>query len=57
VLVDVQLLPNENTIIDFGTGTKIQEVDKNGTLLQQIAGTVNFGFMEKRATLYGPSTK
>ena len=51
------VFPNGNTIIDFGTGTKIQEVDENGTLLQQIAGTVNFGFMEKRATLYGPSTK
>jgi hypothetical protein len=57
VLGDVERLPNGNTIIDFGTGTKIQEFEKNGTLLQQISATVNFGFMEKRATLYGPSTK
>jgi arylsulfotransferase ASST len=57
VLGDVQRLPNGNTIVDFGTGTKIQEVDKSGTVLQQIAGSVSFGFFEKRATLYGPSTK
>jgi hypothetical protein len=48
---------NGNTIIDFGTGDYIHEVDANGTLLQQIKSQYPFGFMEKRATLYGPSTK
>jgi hypothetical protein len=57
VLGDVERLPNGNTIVDFGTGDTIQEVDKNGTLLQQIKTTVAFGFFEKRASLYGPSTK
>jgi len=57
VLGDVQRLPNGNTIVDFGTGDTIQEVDKSGTVLQQIKTTVAFGFFEKRASLYGNSTK
>ena len=48
---------NGNTIIDFGTGDKIHEVDANGTLLQEITSQYPFGFMEKRATLYGPPTR
>jgi hypothetical protein len=57
VLGDVQRLPNGNTIVDFGTGSRIQEVDKNGTVVLDISSGVAFGFFEKRATLYGPSTK
>jgi hypothetical protein len=48
---------NGNTIVDFGTGDTVQEVDSNGTLLQQISSQYPFGFMEKRATLYGPPTR
>jgi hypothetical protein len=48
---------NGNTIVDYGTGDKVEEVDPNGTLLQQISSQYPFGFMEKRATLYGPPTR
>jgi Arylsulfotransferase (ASST) len=54
VLGDAQRLPNGNTIIDFATKGTIQEVDKDGNLLQQISTKTNFGYLEKRATLYGP---
>ncbi len=57
VLGDVQRLPNGNTIVDFGTGDQIQEVTSSGTVVQTIKATVAFGFFEKRASLYGPSTK
>jgi hypothetical protein len=54
VLGDAQRLPNGNTLVDFATKATIQEVDKNGTLLQTITSKTNFGYIEKRATLYGP---
>ncbi len=54
VLGDAQRLPNGNTMVDFATKATIQEVDKNGNLLQQITTMKNFGYLEKRATLYGP---
>jgi hypothetical protein len=54
VLGDAQRLPNGNTMVDFATKATIQEVDKNGNLLQQITTRTNFGYIEKRATLYGP---
>src|SRR6185312_10471237 len=57
VLGDVQRLPNGNTIVDFGTGDQIQEVTSSGTVVQTIKSQVAFGFFEKRASLYGPSTK
>jgi hypothetical protein len=48
---------NGNTIVDFGTGNKVHEVDASGALLQEIKSQYPFGFMEKRATLYGPPTR
>jgi hypothetical protein len=48
---------NGNTMVDFGTGDKVHEVDSNGTLLQEIKSQYPFGFMEKRASLYGPPTR
>ena len=54
VLGDVQRLPNGNTIVDFSTKGTIQEVDANGKLLQEIKTATNFGYLQKRATLYGP---
>jgi hypothetical protein len=57
VLGDVERLPNGNTIVNFGTGNTIQEVTSSGTVVQQITSNSAFGFFEKRATLYGPSTK
>jgi hypothetical protein len=58
VLGDVQRLGNGNTIVDYATKGEIQEVDANGNVLQDLSlnGT-NFGYIEKRATLYGPSPR
>ena len=54
VLGDAQRLPNGNTMVDFSTRGSIQEVDANGNLLQEIKTAANFGYLQKRATLYGP---
>ncbi len=54
VLGDAQRLPNGNTMVDFSTKGTIQEVDASGNLLQEIKTTTNFGYLQKRATLYGP---
>ena len=54
VLGDAQRLPNGNTMVDFSTQGSIQEVDASGALLQEIKTTTNFGYIQKRATLYGP---
>jgi hypothetical protein len=54
VLGDVQRLPNGNTMIDYATKGVIEEVDSSGNLLQTISTQTNFGYIQKRATLYGP---
>jgi hypothetical protein len=54
VLGDAQRLPNGNTLVDFATKGTIEEVDPSGNVLQQIKSTTNFGYFQKRATLYGP---
>jgi len=57
VLGDVERMPNGNTIIDYATRGTIQEVDASGNVLLQIKSITNFGFFDKRASLYGPPTK
>jgi hypothetical protein len=54
VLGDAQRLPNGNTMVDFATKGTIQEVDAGGHLLQEIRMSTSFGYLQKRATLYGP---
>ncbi|HTB58667.1 MAG TPA: aryl-sulfate sulfotransferase [Polyangia bacterium] len=54
VLGDAQRLPNGNTMVDLSTKGTIEEVDANDNLLQEIQTATNFGYMQKRATLYGP---
>ncbi len=54
VLGDAQRLPNGNTMVDFSTKGTIQEVDASDNVLQEIKTTTNFGYLQKRATLYGP---
>jgi len=54
VLGDVQRLPNGNTMVDLSTQGSIREVDASGNLLQEIRTATNFGYLQKRATLYGP---
>ena len=56
IMGDLQRLPNGNTIIAYSTKGVVQEVSSSGTLLQELdlpAGGA-FGYIEKRATLYGP---
>jgi hypothetical protein len=53
---DVQRLDNGNTIIGFSLAGVVQEVDKNGTLLQEWNLPIgsSMGYLQKRKTLYGP---
>jgi hypothetical protein len=59
IMGDVQRMPNGNTIIAYSTKGLLHEVDKNGTLLQEWSWALGgqFGYIEKRATLYGPPPK
>ncbi len=56
VMGDVQRLPNGNTIIAYSTGGIVDEVDASANLVQewQLSLGATFGYIEKRATLYGP---
>jgi hypothetical protein len=54
VLGDVQRLPNGNTIIAYSTAGIVHEVDANANLVQAWTWTTSLGYIEKRATLYGP---
>jgi hypothetical protein len=56
VMGDVQRLPNGNTVVAFSTVGVLQEVAPDGTLLQEWTWPLgaSFGYIEKRATLYGP---
>jgi hypothetical protein len=59
ILGDLQRLPNGNTVIGYATKGVLHEVDKNGTLLQEWTWPAGgaFGYIEKRASLYGPPIK
>lgn len=56
VMGDVQRLPNGNTIIGYSTKGAVQEVDKDGKVLSEWTFPLGgqFGYIEKRETLYGP---
>jgi hypothetical protein len=56
VMGDLQRLPNGNTIIAYSTKGAVQEVDKDGKVLSDWTFPLGaqFGYIEKRATLYGP---
>ena len=56
VLGDVQRLPNGNTIVAYSTGGVLDEVDASANLVQEWQWSLGatFGYIEKRATLYGP---
>jgi len=54
ILGDVQRLPNGNTMVDYATKGAIHEVDSKGNVLQTITTNSSFGYIQKRATLYGP---
>ena len=56
IMGDIQRLPNGNTIIGYSTKGAVQEVDKDGNVLTDWTFPLGaqFGYIEKRATLYGP---
>jgi hypothetical protein len=56
IMGDVQRLPNGNTIIGYSTKGVLYEVSSSGALLQSWVwpAGATFGYLEKRATLYGP---
>ncbi|HEX6278062.1 MAG TPA: arylsulfotransferase family protein [Polyangiaceae bacterium] len=55
-LGDVQRLPNGNTVVAYSTQGVLHEVDAQGNLLQEIVWPLGgaYGYMHKRASLYGP---
>ncbi|HVR19907.1 MAG TPA: arylsulfotransferase family protein, partial [Polyangiaceae bacterium] len=55
-LGDTQRLANGNTVIAYSTQGVLQEVDAQGTLLQEIVWPLGgaYGYIHKRASLYGP---
>jgi len=59
VMGDVQRLPNGNTVIGYSTEGVLHEVSSSGTLLQELTwpSGASFGYIEKRATLYGSPPK
>jgi len=53
-LGDVQRLPGGNTLITYGNGSNIQEVDSQGNVVLEInGGGSSFGYAEWRESLYG----
>lgn len=54
VMGDLQRMANGNLVIAFGGKGIIQEIKPDGTVLQEMRTTTNFGYIQKRATLYGP---
>jgi hypothetical protein len=56
VMGDLQRLPNGNTVMAYSTKGVVQEVDSSGTVLTDwsFALGAEFGYIEKRLTLYGP---
>jgi hypothetical protein len=57
VMGDVQRMDNGNTIMAFSTKGVIQEVNADGVLVQEWVfqgSTSTIGYIEKRASLYGP---
>jgi hypothetical protein len=53
VMGDVQRLWNGNLVVAFGGKGIIQEIKPDGTVVQEMKTTTNFGYIQKRQTLYG----
>jgi hypothetical protein len=56
ILGDVQRTENGNTVIGFSTKGILREVDVSGTVVQELKWPLGtqFGYIQKRKTLYGP---
>ena len=59
IMGDVERLPNGNTIVAYSTKGVLHEVSSTGTKLQTLMWTSGqtIGYIEKRASLYGPPPK
>jgi len=53
VMGDLQRLWNGNIIVAYGGKGIIQEIKPDGTVVQEMKTTTNFGYIQKRQTLYG----
>ena len=51
-LGDVERLPNGNVLVTTSTASRIEEVDRAGTVVQSFSS--NFGYVDFRTSLYGP---
>jgi hypothetical protein len=57
IMGDIQRMPNGNTIVGYSTRGVLHEVNASGQLLQSWTFGNSFGYIEKRASLYGPPPK
>jgi len=59
VMGDLQRLSNGNTVVAFSTKGVVQEVDSSGNILSDWSFPLSaeFGYIEKRLTLYGPPSR
>ena len=53
---DVQRLPNGNTLVNYGTGRVIHQVDPDGNLVQSMTWDLVSAvpYVDWRSSLYGP---
>ena len=54
IMGDVQRLDNGNTFMAASTKSQALEISASGTVVQTWTFPTTFGYIEKRATLYGP---
>jgi len=54
VLGDVVRLPNGNTLVNYATGSTIEEISMDQELVQTLSGVGQLGYISFRPTLYGP---
>lgn len=59
VLGDVQRLPNGNTLVAYSTAGVVHEVSADGRLVAELRWPLGgaFGYVEHRASLYGPPSR
>ncbi|HWP06611.1 MAG TPA: hypothetical protein VNN72_12750 [Polyangiaceae bacterium] len=54
VLGDVVRLSNGNTLINYTTGSRMEEINQDQALVQTLSGIGQIGYISVRSTLYGP---
>lgn len=54
IMGDLQRLSNGNTVVAFSTQNEVQEISSSSSVLQTLTFGAAIGYIQKRATLYGP---